>query len=206
MEEEQLELLKELVNIGAGRASQALNYMLNSHIDLEAPVVRWMPNADVTQIFEDISEWGLTDLSLIKMRIIGELTGNAQLVFSDQDAAKLVAAMYGDSHQAVDENLNREALNEIGNILINGLIGSLGNMLGISLAYRIPTYRKGKIGNLILVEQDTPVIFSMIRFVIESLNVRGNFILTFEIESAKFLKEILNRYMKSMMEKRNYSA
>ncbi len=106
MKEERIEIFKELINIGAGKATKTLNCLLNSHIKLTVPIVKWLPNADVREIFEDICDWGMRDLSLIKMRIIGELTGNSQLVFSADDSENLAAE---DLHELMRcwENVHR---------------------------------------------------------------------------------------------------
>jgi len=195
MHESQLEILKELITIGAGKAAKSLNHLLDSHIDLDVPVIRYLYRADVHKIYEDISGWGFDDLAIIKMQVNGELSGNAQLVFSWDSAEKLAHGLI-EEEEGQDQKIKVEgALKEVGNILINSLIGTLGNLLGVHLAYTLPDLRKENIGRLVIVENDVSVIFCLVKFFIQTMDIGGNFILCFEIDRLESFRQLIVEYV-----------
>lgn len=194
MKDLQLDILKELINIGAGKAAHSLNQLFNSHIELAVPVVKWLAKPNPQEIYDEIAQWGFEELSTVRMGVAGSLSGNAQLVFSRDDANRLVNSLE-EKHGLAPNEIGEEVFKEIGNILINGIIGTLGNLLEIKLTYRLPVYRKINMSGLMVVEKDASVIFCMIRFYIKEFQARGNFILTFEVEKIEPLVVILDQFL-----------
>ncbi|MCL6456762.1 MAG: chemotaxis protein CheC, partial [Gorillibacterium sp.] len=78
----QLDLLKEIGNIGAGHAATALSTLLNKPVDMLVPVVRFVPFEDITA-----SLGGPEKLVVaIFLRVEGETPGNLFFIISIESA------------------------------------------------------------------------------------------------------------------------
>jgi chemotaxis protein CheC len=142
----QLDALSELINIGVGRSADVLNTMFNSHIDLQVPFVKILMPDDFRK---EIEALGSDSLSAVHLIFKGMFSGTAQLIFPAVTASKLVTTVTGEEvmSESLDE-IRSGTLCEIGNIVLNGLMGSISNVLKMNLKYSVPTYLEGKIGNL----------------------------------------------------------
>ncbi|MGO4498717.1 chemotaxis protein CheC [Paenibacillus sp. 2RAB27] len=132
----QLDVLKEVGNIGAGHAATALSTLLDKPIDMLVPKVRMLP-------FEEICEsvgGAETVVLAIFLRVEGDAPGNMFFIL-DLDAAKnmlhdLVGLSLTD-HEEYSE-LELSALNEIGNILAGSYLSSLADFTNLNMQPTVP--------------------------------------------------------------------
>ena len=135
---EEIDALRELINIGVGRAAGALNDMVGAHVELRVPSVRLVSTADIGEIIRSIEE---KTLAAVRLGFSGEIEGTAELVFPADSASKLVALLTGEELGAPDlDSLRAGTLTEVGNILLNGVMGSITNVLEQRISYQLPTY------------------------------------------------------------------
>ena len=178
----QLDALSELINIGVGRSADVLNTMLNSHIDLQVPFVKILLSDDFRK---EIEALGSDSLSAVHLAFKGTFSGTAQLIFPAATASKLVTTVTGEEvrSESLDE-IRSGTLCEIGNIVLNGLMGSISNVLKMQLKYSVPTYLEGKIENLTLARgnmaSDTKILLARTHFTIKELKIEGDIIVFFE--------------------------
>lgn len=136
LEDFQLDVLKEVGNIGAGHAATALSTLLDKPIDMLVPKVRMLP-------FEEICEsvgGAETVVLAIFLRVEGDAPGNMFFIL-DLDAAKnmlhdLVGLSIAD-HEEYSE-LELSALNEIGNILAGSYLSSLADFTNLNMQPTVP--------------------------------------------------------------------
>jgi len=178
----QLDVLKELVNVGVGKAASTLNDMLEAHIDLEVPSITLFQfdNLDVdSEGFRD------AEVSCVQLNFRGSLNGTAALVFPPQSAVKLVAALTGEDPETPCLNaVMAGTLNEVGNILINAVIGTIGNMLAKPFDFSLPNYLEGRLEELLSPGEegsDLTVLLIRTSFRVRERQVEGNIFLIFEI-------------------------
>ena len=128
-----LDALTEVVNIGVGRAAAALSELLGSRIDLTVPTVSLLKFSELS---EEVSS--KLDTSIIQ-DFVGPTSGRAILAFPDASALKLgqILADLDDIPPELDFDL-QDVLNEVGNIVLNGVLGSLSNIVKGSLQYTVP--------------------------------------------------------------------
>ena len=50
---EEIDALRELINIGVGRAAGALNDMVGAHVELRVPSVRLVSTADIKEVITE---------------------------------------------------------------------------------------------------------------------------------------------------------
>lgn len=136
LEDFQLDVLKEVGNIGAGHAATALSTLLDKPIDMLVPKVRMLP-------FEEICEsvgGAETVVLAIFLRVEGDAPGNMFFIL-DLDAAKnMLIELVGLSLSEQDEysELELSALNEIGNILAGSYLSSLADFTNLNMQPTVP--------------------------------------------------------------------
>ncbi|HEY9748245.1 MAG TPA: chemotaxis protein CheC [Allocoleopsis sp.] len=193
----QLDALQELVNIGVGRAASILNEMVGSHIHLQIPCTKLIPSVEVQQELEQ--QFGLVPISAVRLGFSGSFTGVAQLVFPTDSASKLVAVLTRDEFDLYDLDAVRiGTLSEVGNIVINGVMGSISNVLQRHLHYSLPIYLEDTVKNLLTAHNfeiaSTTVLVSKARFTIEQLLIAGDIILIFKLGELDTLLKALDFY------------
>lgn len=75
------------------------------------------------------------------------------------------------------------ALSEVGNIVLNAVMASFGDMLDARLTYSIPVYMEGKISSVFIEEATchSPILSATAKFTVEEQQIFGEIILLFEI-------------------------
>jgi chemotaxis protein CheC len=192
----QIDSLKEMVNIGVGHAAGVLNAMLNSRVRLQVPVVEMM-NFDELQ--SKIQSMGHGNLSSVRLGFKGPFSGNASLVLPAEGAVKLVS-MLTDAEAGSSElnEMQMGTLTEVGNIVLNGVMGAIGNELKLHVFYSVPIYVDNPFEVLLSTGQtqvDSSVVWVQTHFTLDSESIVGDIILVFEVGSLDLLLEAVNRAM-----------
>jgi chemotaxis protein CheC len=186
-----LDAIQEIVNVGIGRAAASLNTMLSYPIELQVPVITVLQLDDPNQIPEDL---GGDLLACVQLDFHGVLNGTAALVFPPQSAAKLVSALLGENDN--DSGMTpvmAETLNEVGNIVINAVIGTIGNIISSPFDYSLPNYREGGLLELLQPRGAEGAFILLMRthFRVFDLQVAGNIFLVFELNSFETLLSLI---------------
>ncbi|OHD07518.1 MAG: hypothetical protein A2086_05625 [Spirochaetes bacterium GWD1_27_9] len=194
----QLDIIKELVNIGVGKASSLLNEIVKHHILLKVPVAKIISNEnDMKDELKNYDE----NISSIRLKFKGGFSGSSILIFSSKNASKLIDIVTDDIAQNYDfDSIRIGVLTEIGNILINAIVGSISNILNKYIKYSIPFYNESKISNIyelvkISIANKSDIIFIRSTFIIKDLEIKGDIILIFELDSLKNLIEEIEKKM-----------
>lgn len=181
---DQIDALKELINIGVGKAAAVLSEMIECHITLQVPFIKILTRDTLQQEIESL---GLDRISAVKQGFKGSFTGTAALVFPPDSASKLVNVLTNEGPGTPDlDSVMAGTLSEVGNIVINGVMGSIANVLKQHINYSLPTYMEDVIGNLLdthEVHHYTAFILATTQFIVEQLHIQGNIILIFETGS-----------------------
>lgn len=191
--DKQNDVLKEMINIGVGKGAEMLNAILDTHIKLEVPFVRVLSQIEFRK---DIQINRIDSLAAVNLSFKGDISGNIELVFPTQSAVNMVAALTGeDSRNMILDSIRTGTLSEIGNIVINAVIGSISNMLKFSLSYSAPTYLEGNYEKLSLAmrtDEHSIILQARARFIIETLAVIGDILLFMELDSLDKIFTIIN--------------
>lgn len=191
-----MDALREIINIGIGRAAGTLNELLANHISLEVPkIVIVRPNELEDHIYRQSQD----SLSMVMLRFSGRFNGLSTLLFSPDNASKLVDLLVGDV-TPLDEldAIKIATLTEVGNILLNAVMGSIGNILRSRLDYAIPTYQEGNLKTILLpnMQHESAALEVTTRFTVQSRQITGEFLLLFEVGSfdsfVEALESVLN--------------
>ena len=167
-----------------GRAAGMLNDMLQSRVQLQVPYVKiFSPRT----LQEEMEKLGSEKLSTVRLTFKGPFSGIASLVFPPDSAGKLVDILTGEEPGIPDlDSIRIGTLTEVGNIILNGVMGSIGNVLERHINYSVPAYIEDNIESLLLadgLDSNTTILLAHTRFTIEQLQIEGDIILLFEVGS-----------------------
>jgi chemotaxis protein CheC len=192
VDKESLDAITETINIGVGRSASLLNQMTGSHIQLQ------IPKLSVFQ-FKDLKDnnWSLDGeeiMSTVMLEFQGNFSGVTAVLFPSDSAASLVMLLSGENEPGPEmDALRIETLKEVGNIIINSVMGSISNVLSKHLSFSLPVYYEGKLSAVAATrnhfEDDDWVIIAHTHFQIESENIEGKILLVLDIRSLEHLIE-----------------
>ncbi|NJD57091.1 MAG: chemotaxis protein CheC [Nitrospirae bacterium] len=182
--EEQIDALKELINIGVGRASGVLSSMIECKISLQVPHIKVLT---LSELNDEVERIGHGRLAAVKLGFKGSFAGTAALVFPPDSAAKLVSLLVREETDTPDlDSVRVGTLNEVGNIVINGVMGSVANVLKQHIDYSLPTYVEDSLEHMLaagVAGNEIMILLAHTRFAVEEYMIEGNIVLLFESKS-----------------------
>jgi chemotaxis protein CheC len=187
--EYQYDVLRELINIGVGNAAGVLNQMVNSHVTLQVPEILVLSPADLASQ-PSTCDWGKG--VAINIAFGGAFEGVTALVFSPQSASNLVSLLVGQEDFCLDmDSLRIGTLQEVGNIVLNGVMGSIANMLSEHIDYMPPDYFEDDIIKVLPTGdgEDRIIIFIRANFLITEHLVEGEVFIFFNSTTLQALLE-----------------
>ncbi len=190
----QLDILRELVNIGIGQAAGVLNQMTRTHVRLSVPEILVLTPESVQahSLLRESSD----RISAIELPFQGAFTGLAVLAFPLASAGRLVNIVAGEEADGLDlDSLRLATLQEIGNIVLNGVMGSLGNILGRHLDYLPVEYFEDSFENLLdsMQSEGTKVLFIRAHFDLEGGAIGGDILIFFRLGTFDTLVAAIDR-------------
>ncbi|MCP4537935.1 MAG: chemotaxis protein CheC [Chloroflexi bacterium] len=195
---DQVDILKELINIGVGRAASMLNTMLHSHVLLRVPLVEVL---SPLALEEKQKALGKETLATVQLAFRGPFSGTTSLVFPAESAVKLVSVLTGDELFLTDfDSIRVGTLTEIGNIVLSGVMGIIGNEIEQRIHYSVPRYVENPIQTLLAPNDlnfDATIIWVQAQFTIEQHQIDGDIILVFEVGSFDVLLAALDQRMEA---------
>ena len=193
--------LTELVNIGVSRAAASLRKMIGEQVLLSVPSVEIMAPQNAARL---IGERETEDLVAIQQQFEGAFSGRALLIFPEETSLDLVRAILGDDvppDQIAEMEL--EALAETGNVILNGCLATMANMLKRSLNISLPQVVRGDGSRLFTLAQDRPdgglVLFLYINFSVRNKDIRGYIAMLMDLPSLTALKELITSFIDRVM-------
>lgn len=189
------DIIKEVINIGVGKGAAILNNLLRSHIELTVPSLFFLKGDQISLFFSTFHD---KQLSVVTMPFSSEISGSAKLLFPTESAIKLVNLFVKAQVHPFTGDIDlikANTLSEIGNIVINAVIGTISNQLKIHFRYSVPTYAEGDASHTIIGDSnldDWIILVCKTNFTVQSMQIEGTFILLFEIDSLDEFTELLD--------------
>ncbi len=199
LRDEQLDLLAEWINIGMGQAASILHDMLQSPIRLRVPNVAIASPGDAVG---HLSAMSADELSAVYMKFDGSFKGTVALMFPSNSAAALMNLLYKDGALTPDmDGMKSAALTEVGNILLNSVMGSIVNLMRTHIDFSLPFYAEDRPESIIQAMasegHDPHLILARTNFAVERNDVQGCIVVVFEITFLSKLGEALDRMLQS---------
>lgn len=198
----QRDALTELANLGVGRAAASLARMVAEPIQLSVPAVDVLRRADAVQLLEEREQ--AANLVAVGQGFRGPFSGRALLIFPEAKSLELVRAVVG-QEPSLEEiaDLEQEALAEVGNVILNGFLGTIANVLGQPLNTSLPCVERGSSGVILgmstdrglELEPDSSVLFLQIDFTIRSRDIRGYIAVLMNFPSVESLDGLVEEFV-----------
>ena len=198
LSELQLDALAELVNLGVSRAAHSLAQMVQDEIVLSVPKVALVSREEAIRT---VAEREKANLIAVHQIFEGEIHGRALLIFPEEKSLELVRAVVG-GEASLDEimELEQEALAETGNIILNGCLATIANMLERSLKISLPEILHGASVDLFNLQPPPPggdsVLFIYINFIVRSREIEGYIAMMMDLPSLTALQRLLNEFIR----------
>lgn len=191
----QLDLLREVSNIGSGHATTALSQLLGRRILLNVPRVQVLPISDVP----DVVGGPETPVAGLYFRIFGQAGGSILILLPQHSAMSLVRTILKqETMGSTLRELEESALKEIGNILAGSYLNAIGQMLNMVLIPSVPGLAidmAGAVMDTILIELsrygDTALLIET-EFISDN-KITGHFFLLPDPESLNVILKVLQR-------------
>ena len=181
LSEAQLDVLREIGNVGAGNSATALSRLIKYRIEMNVPHVALVPIEEVPEFV------GGPELVVagIFLRVYGKAPSNILFLIPRESAFALVDTLYGRERGATSEFdlMDESALMEIGNILAGSYLNAFYSFTGISMLPSVPALAvdmAGAILNVVLVqlgELGDHALLIETNFVAEDRSINGHFFL-----------------------------
>ena len=193
----ELDAMTELVNIGVSRAAVSLREMVGEEVVLSVPRVELVARERAVEI---LCEREARKLVAVHQTFDGDITGRALLIFPETKSLEIVRAVAGSDLSLEDViDLEQEALAETGNIILNGCLATIANMLDRSLKMSLPEVLRGEAAHFFNLppppDAGDLVLFVYINFAVQQRDIRGYIAMLMDMPSLEALKVLLNEFI-----------
>lgn len=191
-DKDQLDALTEVVNIGVGRAAASLSALVEQRIELSVPCVQV---CSLSELNDKLDARGECVDSSVVQGFAGRINGRAMLAFPQRSGVELAKLLGEEEIQG--ETSDADALEfdlagileEIGNIVLNGVLGSLANVFSDDFQYSVPELCSGPAFQALLHDvSSAPIgeaptcLLANTRFEISDSEISGSLLLAFNTD------------------------
>lgn len=190
----QIDVLREIGNIGAGNAATALSKMISKRIDMDVPKV------NITE-FKNVAELvGGPEVEVVGIyfKVTGDITGSIMFLLEKKSAKLLTNLLMGKLDEGLDlDEMDVSALQEVGNILAGSYLSSLSTLTNLQLIVSVPSLAMDMAGAILSVpiilfgQVGDKVMLIETDFNEGTNHVKGNFFLIPDEESFEVLLKSL---------------
>jgi len=193
--EDEIDALTELVNLGVSSAAVSLRTMVGSEVLLSVPAIDIVSRNRAAEI---IGRQDSGKLVAVHQEFEGEVSGRALLIFPEANSLELVRAVTGGGLSLEDIiDLEAEALAETGNIILNGCLAIIANMLERTLRISLPEILHGSGLEIFELsgapESEAAVLFLYINFSVKDRDIQGYIAMLMDLPSLAALKLLVGK-------------
>ena len=207
----QSDILNELLNIAMGKTASILSQMIERTININIPKSLLVSRQMLSTLFQEKYQKSLQeDMLGVTLDFSGKCSGSTTLFFEQHQGKTLVDKLIAQQDDDWDfddpgdpekfnqtglfSDTDREALLEVGNMLINALMGTIGNLLGLYFDYSLPELQVPyKFDDLKPVENKNDVKDTLVletHFIDASEEIEGHLIIMFSL--GEFTQNLIN--------------
>ena len=136
--EDQMDALQEVANIGASHAATSLSKMVNKDIIIGIPKIKMIP---LDKTFDSVKDKDV--IVGILLEISNEVPISILLLISKESAFSLAHLLMGDESVKNNDSLSeieQSALMEVSNVMMSSFFDSITEMIGISMIPGPPSF------------------------------------------------------------------
>jgi len=193
LDDDQLDALSEIFNICVGKAAAAMSGLVGDEVLLSVPHVSLLTVNEATQELSAANP----RLYTVRQPFDGVFKGDALLIFPSEKSLEIVRIVAGQSVPEEDiSGLERDAMTEIGNVMLNACIAALSDLLQNEFELGMTDVDIGD-GRTILRTriQNHLVVFLHIRFELKTSEIEGFVVFVLNTTSLEALRTSLDRLL-----------
>ncbi|WP_374682783.1 hypothetical protein [Accumulibacter sp.] len=196
--EEQREALQEVANIGIGQAGASIAKVLGEFVELSVPQISAVDAAAIPAALAALAGDGIA--SAVRQAFIGELRGEAIVIFAEHSADDLAVLLaYGD---ALDGPAGRELLLDISNVLVGACLGGIAELLRTTIGFSAPSLLADQVASSQLLRVDEIsarcALLVEVRFGIEKRVFRCHLVMLMPDDAVAALRRALDRFVEEL--------
>lgn len=135
LSKEQLDFLKEIMNIGVGNAVTALSQILQRPVEVRIPAVYALPPRKIPSLIGDAER----PVVCVKMGMVGDVTGEIFFIVREEEKAVLAhlaeKALLGKARKGT---VDISVLEEIGNIMAGVYLTAVHDFCKLNIYHSVP--------------------------------------------------------------------
>ncbi|MDZ4724986.1 MAG: chemotaxis protein CheC [Leptospira sp.] len=191
--------LGELFNISLGGAAKLLSEMISNEILLTVPSLKIISIEDALKL-ESLAN---KDICSIEQKFNGGLgNGSAFILFHKDSSLEIVRMMIKD-YVEINEvsHFEKDALSEIGNIILNSILSNLAKMAEKKIETNIPEFFIGKYEDILRddlyqLKDINSILMAFIDYHLKGKDIQGYIFFLLEFETIKKLSNVLIERLK----------
>lgn len=193
----ELDVLREIGNIGAGNATTALAQMLQRKIDMSVPTAELLEFKNLGETIGGEE----TIMAGVYMTVNGDITGSMMFLLKKESARRLVNQLLFRSNEDIDpdadfDEMEMSAMKEIGNIMTGSYLNSMSDLTRLKIYPSVPDITIDMAGAILSVPAiefgvlGDRILMIQTRF-FDEIEIDGYFILVPDIDSYHKILEAL---------------
>ena len=140
-----LDQLKEMFNLGLGKASQEIYSIVKKQVNLDVPSAKIIKKEEIFKLVNIEPE---TNVTVVLHNFSGSFNGQAALIFVDPKSIQLVGYILNeDSFSDEMSELEEDVLSDFSSIIVNGVLEAISGLLNIYISSSLPVCVKEKFFN-----------------------------------------------------------
>ena len=191
LDNQHIDVLRELGNIGAGNAATSLSVMLDEGVGISVPQVKILDYDGVVRTVGDPEDLGIA----IMIQYGGDVRGIVLFILNHEDAMSIGEILIGnmggeeDSGSEMLSEMKLSMVKEIGNILGCSYLGSIATMTGLNFEISVPYVAIDMVGAILSAPlllfsiDNSKILLIEESFVTDSRSMKSHVILFADIPS-----------------------
>ncbi|WP_069998671.1 chemotaxis protein CheC [Cellulosilyticum sp. I15G10I2] len=186
------DILKELFNIGVGKSAAMLSEIIDKKILLNVPDLKIIGiEEDAEALYDYINNAFEGALMVSSISFEEELAGKASLIFPADKMRRFINLCLHEENTNTScgikfTDIDFDIIKEVGNIILNAIIGEIGNYVNMKFSYTLPEINilsNKHIDKMIINEEYAYVLILYITFNIEDSELEGAIIINLALST-----------------------
>ncbi len=183
----QIDVLREVGNIGSGNATTALSSMVGKMIDIEVPKVEVLDFNDAIEAVGGPEKV----IAGVLIRINGDIDGMIMFLFEQNLISLIEQTFFGEAPESIF-SLNEaqmSALTEMGNIMAGSYVNAISQLAGMTIDVEVPVMTIDMLGAIMSVpavemgEMGDKLLFIDNNMIIDKTSIQSKMLLLPTIDS-----------------------
>ncbi|GGL61261.1 chemotaxis protein CheC [Sporolactobacillus putidus] len=195
------DVLKELFNVGVGHAAATLSDIIDKKIVLNVPDLKVLDieqgKNELDRFLNNVAEGAVMVSSITFDR---QLEGKVSLIFPADKMHRFINLCLHEEHEQIGNmeftDVDFDTVKEIGNIVLNAIIGELSNTINIPVEYSLPevTVLNDASAELFVCGCESNFVLMLyITFDIEGTEIEGAIVINMTLKSLEDIVQTIDR-------------